>query len=143
MIRKILGYRPLWSIPVKQRLHPHFRLTSELMLHLNVCSSGWVIDSNTVRSVTCVSSMSFPEPPNRWDRPTVPILTTGPTGEVQQYGLVVEYSRSLTYHKEVCSFTGTEQGRCVTVCKKTERPKVQHMIDIVQHMIDTVVSIMC
>ena len=34
---------------------------------LNVCSLGWVIESNKiVRSVTCVS-LSFPELANRWE----------------------------------------------------------------------------
>ncbi len=41
-------------------------LTPEPMFQLNVCSLGWVIDSNTVRSVVCVS-LSFPESSNHWD----------------------------------------------------------------------------
>jgi hypothetical protein len=66
-------------------------LTPEPMLQLNVCSLGWVINSNTVRSVPCVS-LSFPESENRWDRwkepptgtgssrwrdPAVPVLASG------------------------------------------------------------------
>ena len=66
-------------------------LTPEPMLQLNVCSLGWVINSNTVRSVACVSLL-FPESANRWDRwkdpptvtgsslwrdPAVPVLATG------------------------------------------------------------------
>ena len=46
-------------------LHPHFRAH----VQLNVCSLGWVIESNTLRSVTSVSS-SFPEPANQWERPS-------------------------------------------------------------------------
>ena len=38
--------------------------TSELMCPLNVCSLGWLIESNTVRSVTSVS-LSPPEPASR------------------------------------------------------------------------------
>jgi hypothetical protein len=50
-------FKEFATILVKHRLHPQ----------LNVCSLGWVIDSNTVRSVTCVP-LSFPEPANRWER---------------------------------------------------------------------------
>jgi hypothetical protein len=66
---------------------------TEPMLQVNVCSLGWVINSNTVRSVVCVS-LSFPESANHWDRwkesptgagsshwrdrgPAVPVLTAG------------------------------------------------------------------
>ncbi len=45
--------------------HPHF--TSHVQL--NVCSLGWVIESNTLRSVTSVL-LSFAEPGNRWERPS-------------------------------------------------------------------------
>jgi hypothetical protein len=34
-----------------------------------VCSLGWVIESNTLRSVTSVF-LSFAEPANRWERPS-------------------------------------------------------------------------
>jgi hypothetical protein len=79
-------------------------LTPEPMLQLNVCSLGWVINSNTVRSVVCVS-LSFPESANRWDRwkdpptgtgssrwrdPTVPVLDPGLT---ERYGPLVGLSR--------------------------------------------------
>ncbi len=72
-------------------------LTPDPMLQLNVCSLGWVINSNTVRSVACVS-LSFPESSNRWDRwkepptgtgssrwrdPSVPVLAAG---LAQRYG---------------------------------------------------------
>ena len=46
---------------------PVITLTPEPMLQVNVCSLGWLIDSNTVRSVSCVS-LSFPDSANRWDR---------------------------------------------------------------------------
>ena len=46
------------------------------MLQQNVCSLGWVMDSNTVRSVACVS-LSFPESVNRWDRWKEPRTGTG------------------------------------------------------------------
>jgi hypothetical protein len=42
-------------------LHPHFRVH----VQMNVCSWGWVIESNTLRSVASVY-LSFPEPTNRW-----------------------------------------------------------------------------
>ena len=79
-------------------------LTPDPMLQLNVSSLGWVINSNTVRSVTCVS-LSFPESANRWDRwkesptgtgssrwrdPAVPVLATG---LAQRYGPLVGLSR--------------------------------------------------
>ncbi len=51
-------------------------LTPESMLQLNVCSLGWVINSNTVRSVACVS-LSLPESGNRWDRWKEPPTGTG------------------------------------------------------------------
>ena len=51
-------------------------LTPEPMLQLNVCLWGWVIDFNTVRSVSCVS-LSFPESTNRWDRWKEPPAGTG------------------------------------------------------------------
>ena len=44
-------------------------LTPESMIQMNVCSLGWVINSNTVRSVDCVS-LSFPESVNRWEPPS-------------------------------------------------------------------------
>ena len=54
-------------IPVNHQclLHPHFRSH----VYLNVCSLGWVIESNTLRSVTGVSS-SFSEPDDRWEGPS-------------------------------------------------------------------------
>ena len=66
-------------------------LTPEPILQLNVCSLGWVIDSNTLRSVACVS-LSFPASASRWDHwkesptgtgsihwrdPSVPVLVDG------------------------------------------------------------------
>ena len=79
-------------------------LTPEPMLHRNVCSMGWVIDFNTVRSVACVS-LSFAESANRWDRwkepptgtgssrwrgPAVPVLAAG---LAQRYGPLVGLNR--------------------------------------------------
>jgi hypothetical protein len=49
-----------WNVDV------YYTLTSELMVQLNVCLLGWVIESITLRSVTSVS-LSFPEP-GRWER---------------------------------------------------------------------------
>jgi len=91
-------------------------LTPEPMLQLNVCLLGWVIDSNTVRSVSCVS-LSFPESTNRWDRwkeppagtgsnlwrgPGVPVLSSGlaqrctagrsdPTDRSSPYTVIMSY----------------------------------------------------
>jgi hypothetical protein len=78
------------------------------MFQMNVCSLGWVIDSNMcVRSVACVS-LSLPESANRWDRwkesPTgtgsnlwrgqsVPVLDVGLT---QWYGPLVGLIRPRT-----------------------------------------------
>jgi hypothetical protein len=81
-------------------------LTPEPMLQPNVCSLGWVINSNTLRSVSCVS-LSFPESDNRWDLwkespsgtgsrhwrdPVVPVLADG---LAQRYGPLVGLRRPI------------------------------------------------
>jgi hypothetical protein len=43
----------------------HFRVDT----YLDVCSMGWVTESNSHRSVTSVS-LSLPQPSNRWERPS-------------------------------------------------------------------------
>jgi hypothetical protein len=58
------------------------------MIQMNVCSLGWVINSNTVRSVVCVS-LSFPESANR-DRWKDPPTSTGST-------LWRDYTVTMTY----------------------------------------------
>ncbi len=52
-------------IPVNRRflLHPHFR--AHMKLNVTVCSLGWVIESNTLRSLTS-ACLSFTEPTNRY-----------------------------------------------------------------------------
>ncbi len=61
-------------------LHPHFRAH----VQLNVCSLGWSIESNTLRSVAS-GCLSFAEPTNRWTGtgepvPVNPLTGTGITG---------------------------------------------------------------
>jgi hypothetical protein len=46
-------FRNSRPIPMKHQWLLYCTLTSELMLHLNVCSLGWVIESNTFRCVFC------------------------------------------------------------------------------------------
>ena len=57
--KKTIFFKTFATIPVKHRclLHPHFRTDA----YLNMCSLGWVIESNrdTLRSVTSVSFKAY------------------------------------------------------------------------------------
>ncbi len=67
--QRVFGKKKIWifferkKIPVNRRclLHPHLRTH----VQLNVCSLGWVIEPNTLRSVAS-ACLSFDEPTNRW-----------------------------------------------------------------------------
>jgi hypothetical protein len=56
-----LRIRDQYRVNRRCLLHPHFRVHGQL----NVCSLGWVIESNTLRSVVS-ACLSFAEPTNRW-----------------------------------------------------------------------------
>ena len=106
------------------------------MLQMNVWSLGWVIDSKTVRSVTCVS-LSFPESVIHWDRwkdtpsgtgsshwrdPAVPVLAAGLS---QRFGPLVGLSQpSGQAHIPMQCFIvnvnlGITTTTCTTLSKRT------------------------